>query len=435
MSKFDSIIGYAIVKKELRCLVDTLKNRDAYSKLGVKAPRGLLLHGVPGVGKSLMASAVIEESGLPCFTCRKDRPNGEFVNEIKATFDKAAANAPSIVFLDDMDKFSNSDPRHPDTEEYVTVQSCIDEVKGKDVFVLATANNIRNLPASLRRAGRFDRIIRMSAPHGKDAEDIIRHYLSNKQFVADVDAGMLARILDGHSCATLETVVNEAGLIAGYERSEHITMDHLVMACLQHLHGITLTDLKLEEGGNLDLSDPNITLSQVVYHEAGHAVVSEILCPESVTLVCAGAVEGVETGVTCYYRDMAITPLYWAQSRVVGSLGGMAAVEHKYGISDAGVGRDLEQAFEGVQDLITKRGTNGFALFGDPMDVTAQLQHEQEKAIAIDVEKYFRKAKEILSQNNEYFEKVAQALACKKLLTAVDMAEIKSTCRIVPVTL
>ena len=79
MSKFDSIIGYAIVKKELRCLVDTLKNRDAYSKLGVKAPRGLLLHGVPGVGKSLMASAVIEESGLPAD--RLQRELRAFVDE------------------------------------------------------------------------------------------------------------------------------------------------------------------------------------------------------------------------------------------------------------------------------------------------------------------------------------------------------------------
>ena len=230
MSKFDSIIGYTTVKKELLCIADTLKNREAYDKLGVQAPRGLLLHGVPGVGKSLMASAVIEESGRPCFTCRKDRPNGDFVNEIRATFEKAVENAPAIVFLDDMDKFSNGDPRHPDTEEYVTVQSCIDEVKGKEVFVLATVNNIRNLPASLRRAGRFDRTIRMSAPRGKDAEDIIRHYLKGKKFVADVDAGVLARIMDGHSCAVLETVINEAGMFAGYERSDRITMEHLVMA-------------------------------------------------------------------------------------------------------------------------------------------------------------------------------------------------------------
>ena len=100
-----------------------------------------------------MASAVIKESGRKVFCCRKDSPNGDFIKKIKATFDKAVQNAPSIVYLDDMDKFTNGDERHPDAEEYVTVQSCIDETKDKQVFVLATVNSIRCLPRSLRRAG------------------------------------------------------------------------------------------------------------------------------------------------------------------------------------------------------------------------------------------------------------------------------------------
>lgn len=123
MSKFDKIIGYSAVKKELKQIADTLKNREVYAKLGVSSPRGLLLYGEPGVGKSLMASAVIEESGRKAFVCRKDQPNGDFVKVIKATFEKAIENAPSIVLLDDMDKFANGDERHPDAEEYVTVQS------------------------------------------------------------------------------------------------------------------------------------------------------------------------------------------------------------------------------------------------------------------------------------------------------------------------
>ena len=97
MSKFDRIIGYSAIKRELRQIADILKNRDAYDKLGAVAPRGLLLYGPPGVGKSLMAAAVIEESGRRVFVCRKDRPDGDFVKEIKATFDKAVGNAPAIV--------------------------------------------------------------------------------------------------------------------------------------------------------------------------------------------------------------------------------------------------------------------------------------------------------------------------------------------------
>lgn len=92
---------------------------------------------------------IIEASERPVFVCRKDKPNGDFVKEIKAIFDKAVANKPSIVYLDDLDKFANSDEDHRDAEEYVTMQLCIDEVKEKGVFVLATVNNIRCLPRSL----------------------------------------------------------------------------------------------------------------------------------------------------------------------------------------------------------------------------------------------------------------------------------------------
>ena len=203
MRSMDKIIGYEGIKYELMQISDTLKNRAEYDKLGVSAPRGLLLYGEPGVGKSLMASAIIEESGRRTFTCRKNKPNGDFVNEIKKTFDDAAANAPSIVFLDDMDKFTNGDENHPDAEEYVTVQSCIDAVKGCEVFVLATVNNIDNLPRSLYRHGRFDRKIEIEAPTGRDAEMIIDHYLKTKKFIGDIDTKTIARIMDGRSCATL----------------------------------------------------------------------------------------------------------------------------------------------------------------------------------------------------------------------------------------
>ena len=143
MNAFDRIIGYSSIKKDLQQISDTLKNREAYDILGVSAPRGLLLYGKPGVGKSLMARAVIQDSGRRVFCCRKDSPNGDFVKKIKTTFENAVENAPSIVYLDDMDKFANGDELHPDAEEYVTVQSCIDEAKDKQIFVLATVNNMK----------------------------------------------------------------------------------------------------------------------------------------------------------------------------------------------------------------------------------------------------------------------------------------------------
>jgi len=107
MSKFDMIIGYTGIKKELQQVADTLKNCEAYEKLNVSPPRELLLYGEPGVGKSLMASALIEASERSVFACRKDKTNGDFVNEIRKVFNKAIENAPLIVYLDDLDKFAN----------------------------------------------------------------------------------------------------------------------------------------------------------------------------------------------------------------------------------------------------------------------------------------------------------------------------------------
>lgn len=436
MSKFDQIIGYRGVKKELRQIADTLKNREYYEKLGVSSPRGLLLHGEPGVGKSLMASAVIEESGRPAFVCRKDRPDGDFVKQIKETFDKAMEHAPSIVLLDDMDKFANGDECHPDEEEYVTIQSCIDGVKNKEVFVLATVNNMRCLPRSLYRAGRFDRVIKIETPWGKDALEIIAHHLKSKQFVQDVDVQTIARIMDGRSCAELETVINEAGLYAGYERADSITMDHLMEACLRIVFDVPTTADE-DEDSCTNLSDANYTSSQIVYHEAGHVVVSEILCPNSVTLVSAYNRSGNRGGFTNYYDDRTHTPLYWAKSRIVASLGGLAANEQKYGIFDIGGRRDLEQAFDRTKDLIINTGMCGLHLYsyGYGEANSPLLQASQEQVAAAEVEKFYRKAKEILTLNKEFLDKVAAALAQKKLLSVADIQEIKGSCKVVPVAL
>jgi cell division protease FtsH len=181
-----------------------------------------------------MANAMIEESGRNAFSCRKTRADGEFVDSIKQTFDDAVEHEPSIVFLDDMDKFAqdNTDS-NSNKEEFVVIQSCLEDIKDKDVFVIATANDIDNLPSSLVRAGRFGKQLWFAVPPLDDSRKIIAHYLSGKKVAADVDAEMIANILVGHSCAVLENVINEAGIYAAFEKSEYITKDHLVKAILR----------------------------------------------------------------------------------------------------------------------------------------------------------------------------------------------------------
>ena len=220
--EFEKVIGYDYIKKELYRICDIMLNEEVYKKLGVSVPNGIILDGDPGMGKTLMARCFINASGRKAFVCRKDKPNGDFVNQIKETFEKARQNAPSIILLDDMDKFANEDAHHRNAEEYVTVQACIDEAKGQNVFVFATTNDLDNLPDSLKRAGRFDNIIKIENPSIEDAQKIIEHYIKEKHFVAEVDSKTIIRLLNGSSCAELETVINEAGIYAGFERKNKI---------------------------------------------------------------------------------------------------------------------------------------------------------------------------------------------------------------------
>jgi cell division protease FtsH len=151
MSEFDKVIGYEDIKMELKRYCDVVKNPEKYRKLGVQTPSGILMHGNPGLGKSLMAKCFIAESGRKVFTLRKNQSDGDFVNTIRETFEKAKQAAPCIVFLDDMDKFANEDREHPDAEEYVAVQAGIDECKGSEVFLLATVNDRRSRTSHRRK--------------------------------------------------------------------------------------------------------------------------------------------------------------------------------------------------------------------------------------------------------------------------------------------
>jgi cell division protease FtsH len=377
-----------------------------------------------------MAAAVIEESGRPAFVCRKNRPDGDFVKHITAVFEEAAANAPSIVFLDDMDKFTNGDERYPDAEEYVTVQSCIDSVSGQEVFVLATVNNIRNLPDSLYRAGRFDRVLEVEAPQGRDAEQIIAHYLAKKECVEEMDVKMIARIMGGRSCAELETVINEAGLHAGFERKDRINMDHFMRACMRMVFDTS--------PGAWSASAPqeeSLSFLQAVRHEAGHAVVSEILCPESVTLVRVYLDGLYHQGFTEYYNDGSLPYLDWRKSRIVGALGGAAAVEQFFGTSDGGSREDLDIAFGEANRLVTRDCICGMHLHSEGFEAPEQIQVAQDQATAVLVENYFRLAKEILAANREFFDKLSDALAKKQCLMMQEVQSIKASCRIVPFSL
>lgn len=415
MNAFDKVIGYEDIKAELMCFADVIKHPEKYSRLGVTLPSGLLLYGKPGLGKTLMAKCFIAEAGCKVFTLRKEKPNGEFVNQIKDTFEEAKNEATAIVFLDDMDKFANEDAQHRNAEEYVAVQSCIDDCKGQGVFTLATVNDRYCLPDSLFRAGRFDKVIEIDIPRGKDAERIIEYFLEQKQIMSDVDVEELARLMENRSCAELETVINEAGIYAGFAEKEKINQEDIVKATLRMMFDSPECINPQEDVGT----------KTVAVHEAGHAVVAEILDPGSVTIasVCRhnGSVEGTTTvsHPRGFYYSKELQ-----EHDIIADLGGKAATEVVYGTADIGCNSDMHKTFDKVAGLIDSNCTLGFDAFERSRSSIYLLEHK-DRLMASEVTRYYQIAKQIIIENRAFLDAVTEALMDHKTVTFREMQGIR----------
>ena len=414
MSAFDKIIGYESIKEELKQLCDIMHNTDIYEKLGAKKPKGLLLHGDPGVGKSLMARTFMEESGRKSYIIRRSKHDGDFINELKAIFTEAAQNAPSIILLDDMDKFVVEDKS---TAEYVAVQACIDDVAFSDVYIIATTNELYQIPDSLLRAGRFDCKVHVKWPKGDDALKIIQHYIMSKSVAHDLNIDDIAKMLHGKSCAELETIINEAAIYAGFERSDKIAMEHIVRSFLRSEYGMSNSAEEIEPA----------RLEMTAYHEAGHAVISELLRPNSIGMA------SIHTCANENWDGFVIRCSAWenTSNTLLMLLAGKAATELKYGTVDEGAVTDIAHATKIVRENVTKEGLCGIGaldVFKSYEEPSTLLRARQEDAIHAELERYLSQAKAILAKNIEFLDAVATALLEKKTLLHSDIKKLKEAC-------
>lgn len=426
MSAFDKIIGYQTIKEELLQICDMIHNREIYENLGAKLPQGILLYGDPGLGKSLMAKSFIIESGLPAYIVRRDKGSDDFIGKITDTFEKAKKNAPAIVLLDDMDKFANEDDRHIDAEEYVAVQAGIDEVKGCNVFVFATVNEIRKLPRSLIRSGRFDRKIEVNSPTDRDAEEIIKYYLGQKKVSDNVNMDDLVKMVSYGSCAELETILNEAAIGAAYARKEKIEMDDLVKSVLR---------MQYDAPDNFTKKSSD-TLKEIALHEAGHLVVSEILTPGSVGLASLRTAGRDSTG-GFIHRCMPVTRRAY---HILISLAGKAAVELYYsGVCASGCQSDIKRAADNIRDAISESGTCGFGMIDVANhrfpESSESFNSRNESVVHAELERYMFKTREILIKNRDFLEKAAQMLSEKETLLYSDIRKLRESIKITEVVL
>ena len=416
VDNFENIIGYEAIKDEMRKLVDVLKNPDKYRKLGVSMPHGLLLHGEPGLGKTMSAECFMEEmkeAGWQTRTIRREETSEEYIQKVKEIFEEAGTAGHYIILLDDIDKASEGDLNQVTPSEYSVIQSFIDAVKEKSVLVIAAANSLRTLPDSLLRAGRFDKQIYFDMPAFEDRKKIIKYYLRDKKIEPGVfeDA---AAMLSYRSSAEINTVLNEAAILAGYHGRESISLEDLKIAVMEVIY----TWDQDKSAGN----DDRALREYVAYHEAGHVLARECYFPQSVRLVSilpCGHERGMTVSETNEDDELWNSSI---EGALVSRLAGRAAINLIYGAQkNTGDADDLQYAYENLSRLISQSASKGFAYYEPggsktPENVAIVARSEMEN--------YYNLAVELLIKNSDQLDALAEALVEKGTLAPSEIRGI-----------
>lgn len=417
MDKFDEkVIGYDSIKETLRQIADVLKRTEAYKEKGVSMPRGLLMESAPGLGKSLMASILMEESGRKSFVFRRINEGNTFLGEMKDIFDVAKEEAPSILLLEDLNLYVESNS--PYAPEWACLQACIDETSDADIFVIATTNDTRYMPQSLLRPGRFDYILNLNPPLGKTAEDIVSYYLRDKNLAKDVQISDIVKAMPQVSCATLETVMNLATINSVYRDHAHVQKEDIIDALLKVVYNLKKTDCE---------EDPQ-EHQMIAVHEAAHAVVGEVLHSGSIGIITIrgshGAIGGMESGFAVYAKSEEEF-----QDEIIKTLAGKAGTVLIYGIMDIRAAADIKKADQLLDIWLCHFAGGGFSGVEPSENRLSEPRLSYNEAIkSAKLEELYRRAYKILYDNRDFLLAVQKELLEHETLLNSDLAKIRESC-------
>ena len=417
MDKFDEkVIGYDSIKETLRQIADVLKRPEAYKEKGVAMPRGLLMESAPGLGKSLMASILMEESGRKSFVFRRINEGNTFLGEMKDIFDVAKEEAPSILLLEDLNLYVESNS--PYAPEWACLQACIDETSDADIFVIATTNDTRYMPQSLLRPGRFDYILNLNPPLGKTAENIVSYYLRDKNLAKDVQISDIVKAMPQVSCATLETVMNLAAINSVYRDHAHVQKEDIIDALLKVVYNLRKADCE---------EDPQ-EHQMIAVHEAAHAVVGEILHSGSIGIITIrgshGAIGGMESGFAVYAKSEEEF-----QDEIIKTLAGKAGTALIYGIMDIRAVADIKKADQLLDIWLCHFAGGGFSGVEPSENRLSEPRLSYNEAIkSAKLEELYRRAYKILYDNRDFLLAVQKELLEHETLLNSDLAKIRESC-------
>ncbi len=441
---FDEIAGNDSAKQDLEEVVDFLKHPKKYETLGAKIPKGVLLVGNPGTGKTMLARAVAGEANVPFFSISGSEFVEMFVgvgaSRVRDLFAKAKKNAPAIIFIDEIDavgrkRGSGMGGGHDEREQ--TLNQILVEMDGfeagTNVIILAATNRADVLDPALLRPGRFDRRTNIMLPERKDREAILQVHFKNKPTDDSVNIDKLAAKTAGSSGADLANIANEAAIIAARRNAKRISNDDLTEAFEKVAIGPERKAKVMSEQEK----------AMTAYHEAGHAIVGHVL-PDSdpvhkVTIIPRGGTGGVTWFLPP--EDKSYTNVYEFKDILARCMGGRVAEKLLYGDDGitTGAGSDLRKATEIARDMIIEQGMgsklrdqvfhedSGGMVFDKITherpysDATAQ---EIDKEVEQLIKEASRRAEQVLQKNRSVLEALKDALIEKETLEEDEAAAI-----------
>lgn len=447
---FKDVAGNESAKQDLMEIVDFLKNPKKYEKLGAKIPRGVLLAGDPGTGKTLMARAVAGEADVPFFSISGSEFAEMFVgvgaSRVRDLFGKAKKNAPSIIFIDEIDAVAHKrDARGgAGREDEQTLNQILVEMDGFDndsgVIVMAATNRVDMLDKALLRPGRFDRHVNVALPERKDRLEILKVHFKGKPVEADVDLEALAKKTAGSSGADLANIANEAAITAAREGHKAISNADVTEAFERVAIGPERKSKVMNE------KERKIT----AYHEAGHAIVGHVL-PDSdpvhkVTIIPRGATGGVTWFLPP--EDRSYKNIYELKDILARAMGGRVAEKLIFG-TDAvttGASSDLKNVAELAKSMIIEEGmgerTRNIVFPSEATGyytITTEKPYSEKTAELIDAEirklsdEAARRAEEVLKANKKVLDALAEELLKHETLEEKELEPILKDAKL-PIT-
>lgn len=428
--KFDDVAGLDEEKEELVEIVEFLKRPEKFTNMGAKIPKGVLLYGKPGTGKTLIAKAIAGEADVPFISMS----GSEFIemfaglgaSRVRKLFEKARKLSPCIVFIDEIDAIGSrrSSNSGAETENNQTLNQLLVEMDGfsteETIIVLAATNRPEMLDKALLRPGRFDRQITIPTPDLKGRLEILKIHSEDKRISDNVNLESIAEDTAGFTGAELANILNEAAIIATKNKHEDIENEDVEEAIKKVTVGLEKRTRVYSE------KDKKLT----AYHEAGHAVVSRYLPTQTEVKEVSIIPRGVAGGYTMYKSD---EDKYYVsktemQEKLIALLGGRAAEKLVLDDISTGASNDIEVATQIARDMVTKYGMSDTL---GPIDFQGKEPYEMQmfgenigdkigQEVKILIDTAYKDAQALLKQHRDKLDMIAETLLQKEKINEAD---------------